>query len=128
MASSEISISWDQVKQYASVTAFIQAEHHGVVTAAQLRGLAEAEVISQSTRFALLHYRKSEVTDQWGEAGKEQNQQSFVRTLLKLPADTNIHYHDFQQFQETLHTQYEVFGILDVPESDLQGTLENYRF
>ncbi len=82
----------------------------------------------QVEQFSLLMYRRMLLSDDWGMATRDSVQFSYARHLLKLPANHEFDYADYERFLQLLDQKMTEYGLLTLSLAAIDERLETYAF
>lgn len=94
----------------------------------QLIRKVEQAIYKQVFYYAHLMYHYMEISDDWGESGKQQVQVSFCRNLLKIDPIEQLTSENFSTFSTTVNHNIKKLGIDTISKETALSNLKDHRF
>ncbi|MSR89104.1 MAG: hypothetical protein EXS67_05580 [Candidatus Margulisbacteria bacterium] len=88
----------------------------------------EEQVFEAVHYISHLIYHIQKNTGDWGAAGEQQTKNAFLKTILQLPADQNINYEHYSEFEEKINQTLLTLGIHNIPTEIAKSQLKDYKF
>ena len=118
----------DNLQKYDSFLQCLQANNSVVDAHAYDEFVAQFsdELIDQIMYFSLCLYQKMVLFGDYGEAGKDQVEQSFMRVILNIKPKDSITYHHFSLFESKLYQLLEKYQLLGLTKDQIEVCYEKF--